>query len=326
MEKSNIEESRFFSKAIWKNVKRVLGIIVLVFLCNYLWENKSIFNAFEDVDFRHICGMYLFIIIGTVNNSRLSQLLINSFEKQISLMDSIMLQNATRLLNLVPMKIGMLYRANILKKRYSLSYTTSTNILVYKMIFIVFMSGFVGMLGVILSPGSFSQDLITLTTFFLMFICLSLVLILVPFPQKLSAGRFTKILCKLSSGRQIIKNRKLNSLCLFHLFLVFFFFGARLGFLYSLLGYPPSFFHIFILGAVGYGSTLLAITPEALGIREVLLSSSMSLTGLPFEVGIMVSLIDRAFALSWTFLVGSGGLVWFWLKARKLNHTTLIEQ
>lgn len=326
MGKSNVLANKYFSKGVWKNIKKILGLVVFVFLCSYLWENKSIFSTFRNINIWHIIVMYIFIVIGTINNSRLSQLLINSFERQISLFDSVMLQNATRLLNLVPMKIGMLYRANILKKRFSLSYTTSTNILVYKVIFTVFMTGLTGLLGILLAPGSMSSDVLMLCAIFLLFIVSSLAAVLIPFPRTMSSGWIGKLLSKLSAGREIIANRRLNFLCLLHLFLVFVFFGARLGFLYNVLGYSPSFFHIFILGAVGYGSTLLAITPEALGIREVLLSSSMSLSGLPFEAGIMVSLVDRAFALTWTFLVGSGGLVWFWHRSRKTDGERIQEK
>ncbi|MCK4998562.1 MAG: hypothetical protein KAS23_03470, partial [Anaerohalosphaera sp.] len=67
-----------------------------------------------------------------------------------------------------------------------------------------------------------------------------------------------------------------------------------------------------VLGAVGFGSVVLGLTPGSLGIREVLLGSAAVVIGIPLEVGILAAMFDRAIMLSWTFVVGGSCALWLW--------------
>ncbi|MBL7215155.1 MAG: flippase-like domain-containing protein [Phycisphaerae bacterium] len=295
-----------------KWIKYILACAILVFLVIYLLKHREQLGVLRTIRPFQFFIVYCLLALGTLNNSRMTQILIRSFQVNISLVESLMLQNAMRLLNLAPMKAGMLFRVNYLKKKYDLGYTHSISILVYRFLLTAFMAGVVGLMGVGWHLRNFSQSDTILAAFFGAFIVLSLLGMFAPLPQLQESSMWGKIINKLFLGRERLSgNKSLNISCSIHLFVVFILTGMRLAYIYKMTGYEISMSGVFVLGAVGFGATILAITPEALGIREVLLSSSAALLGLPFETGIMVSIFDRAMVLLWTFIVGTGSLAWF---------------
>ncbi|MBA7643169.1 hypothetical protein ES703_50888 [subsurface metagenome] len=70
-----------------------------------------------------------------------------------------------------------------------------------------------------------------------------------------------------------------------------------------------------VLGALGFVTMFVSLTPGSLGIRELVLGSGAIVLGIPLEVGVLAAMIDRAIALSWCFVIGGACTAWLWHKS-----------
>ena len=59
------------------------------------------------------------------------------------------------------------------------------------------------------------------------------------------------------------------------------------------------------VAALGNAASLLALTPGALGVRELTLGATTAALGVPLEVGLLIGLLERAINLSWAVVVGA---------------------
>ena len=73
--------------------------------------------------------------------------------------------------------------------------------------------------------------------------------------------------------------------------------GARLWLLFVLLGVSIDWQQALLIIALAEATILVAITPGGLGIREAIIIGGASLLGIPTEVSVTVSLIDRLFVV-----------------------------
>ena len=59
----------------------------------------------------------------------------------------------------------------------------------------------------------------------------------------------------------------------------------------------------------------LSLTQGSLGIREAVLGAGAVVLGVPLEVGVLAAMIDRAVAISYSFVIGGGCSLWLWRKS-----------
>lgn len=76
--------------------------------------------------------------------------------------------------------------------------------------------------------------------------------------------------------------------------------GARLWLLFSVLGVGLQWQEALLIVALAEATVLIAVTPGGLGIREAIIVGGASLLGIPTDVAIAVSLIDRLFVVALT--------------------------
>lgn len=73
--------------------------------------------------------------------------------------------------------------------------------------------------------------------------------------------------------------------------------GSRLWLLFVLLGVTIDWREALLIIALAEATILVAVTPGGLGIREAIIIGGASLLGLPINVSVMVSLVDRLFVV-----------------------------
>jgi uncharacterized membrane protein YbhN (UPF0104 family) len=80
--------------------------------------------------------------------------------------------------------------------------------------------------------------------------------------------------------------------------------AVRIAVLYRGLGIGLTAPEALVLAALGNAAMMVAVTPAALGVRELVLGGGAVALGLSMEVGLLVALIERAVVLAWALVVG----------------------
>jgi len=296
-----------------KLLKNILAVVILYFLARYLsqhWQELKVLLKFGPVELLLLC---VATALGTMNNSRINQLLLRALGTKAFFWDLVLLQNTTRLLNYVPMKAGTIFRGNYLKRRYGLSYTHYTAFFAYFTFLMTLAAAVVGFCGIIIVYGYSRVESKILIAFFLVLIIGSLFILFVPLPVPAATGRFSQLLRNFLMGRKnISRNAPVVGICLIHLLGTFVLSATRLGIIYHSMDMDIHPVGYLILGALGYASLILGLTPGALGIREVVLGAGAVAVGVPLQVGLLAAMFDRAIIISWTLVIGGLCTIWLW--------------
>ena len=144
----------------------------------------------------------------------------------------------------------------------------------------------------------------------------SLFFLFMPLPQPKGQGQLSTTLRSFLSGRsQISKERKTVFAAAELLAVNFLLAALRLGIIYHGIGkniHPAGYL---VLGALGFVTLFIGLTPGSLGIRELVLGFGAVVLGIPLEVGILAAMVDRAVSVSYVFVAGGGCALWLWRKS-----------
>jgi uncharacterized membrane protein YbhN (UPF0104 family) len=225
------------------------------------------------------------------------------------------------------MKFGSIFRANYLKHHYGLAYAHFVTFYLYYTFLMTFMAAVIGLSVLLTFYGLVGYGIKTLVIVFVGAITGSLLCLLVPLPIPAGRGSLSTAMRKFLLGRsQISKERKTVLAVAALLAVNFLLVALRLGVIYHSMGkdiYPAGYL---VLGALAYVILFIGLTPGSLGIRELVLSSSAVVLGVPLEVGILAAMVDRAVTVVYAFVVGGGCALWLWRKSptdfRKLEVST----
>jgi uncharacterized membrane protein YbhN (UPF0104 family) len=214
------------------------------------------------------------------------------------------------------MKFGTLFRANYLKHHYGLAYAHFATFFLY----ITFlMTATASGIGLIILAGIYGLDgyenKVLAGIFALTFIA-SLLFLFIPLPLPRGQRRLITLLRNFLSGReQISKEKKTVLLVSVLLALNFLLVALRLGIIYHSMGKDIHFGGYLILGALGFVVLFIGLTPGSLGVRELVLSFGAVVLGIPFEVGLLAAMVDRAVTISYSFVAGGCCTAWLWHKS-----------
>jgi len=119
----------------------------------------------------------------------------------------------------------------------------------------------------------------------------------------------------LTGRSQISKEKKALVISLLYLVANFFLTAVRIGIIYHCISQKVHPGGYVILGALGFVALFIALTPGSLGVKELVLSFGAVALGVPFEVGLLAAMIDRAITFSYAFVFGGSCTVWLWHKS-----------
>ena len=298
---------------MFKWLKNILGIIIIVFLLWYLsrhWRELKVLVGLKPIE---LVLLYFLASLSTVNNSLVNRRLLKALGAKVSFWDIVCLQNATRLLNHVPMKFGTVFRANYLKRRYGLSYTRYITFFMYFTFLMLAMAAVTGLTCLAIAYGFSGRESRILAGFFLVIFVVSLFCLFWPLPIPTGAGRLSSLFRNFLTGRSdVTKDTKVIYKCVLHLLVTFFLAAARLGIIYHSMQQDIHLLGYLVLGALGYTSLIVSFTPGSLGTRELILGAGATAVGIPLEVGIFAAMFDRAVILTLTFVAGGVCTGWLW--------------
>jgi len=293
--------------------KNILTLIILAFLIWYLarhWEQLKVLLKLSP---KQLAVMYLLCLLLNSISARVVQHLVGAMNTETGYWDMVRLQNASVLLNYVPMKFGTIFRANYLKRHYGLAYAHFATFFLYITFLLTATAATVGLIIMLTVYGLGGYSNKILATVFVIAIIGSLLFLFTPVPIPAGRGRLSSALRNfLTSRSQISKNWKIICTCVVLLTVNFLLTGIRLGIIYYSMDesiHPAGYL---VLGALGFVILFMAITPGSLGIRELALGAGATVLGVPLQVGIFAAMIDRAIAISYAFVVGGTCTIWLW--------------
>ncbi len=299
-----------------KWLKNILAVIVLSCLIWYLMAHWQLLKELLRLNPKHLLILFCLLFLVRLTTSCAVQSLLAALSIKTRLRDMFWLQNATLLLNYAPMKFGTIFRANHLKRHYGLAYSHFATFYLYILFLMTATAATVGMIVLVTVYTLNGYESKIMAMIFLITILSSLVFLFVPLPIPAGQRRFIAIIRNfLTSRAGIAKQRKTILVSTVLLAVNYLLTALRIGIIYHSMGidvHPAGFL---VLGALGFVTLFISITPGSLGIREFVLGAGAVVLGLPLEVGVMAAMIDRAILISYAFTVGGGSTLYLWCKS-----------
>ena len=298
-----------------KWIKEIIAVTILALLVYYLvshWQDLKVLFRLRPLD---LLILYTLGAAGVINNSCINRRLLGALGINISFGHVFALQNTTRLLNMAPMKLGTIFRGNFLKRKYGLPFTHYAAFFMYYTFMMTAMAGLIGITALISGYQLVDYQTRILAAVFVAMFFTSVAMLFLPLPLPNGSGRISKLLRSFLEGRKIVsQNRGIILSCFMHLILCFVLLSVRMYFIYSIIGQDLPIAGYVILATLGFASLIVSLTPGALGVREVIMTSGALVLGIPAEIGVFAAMFDRAIMLGWTFVVGGSCTVWLWKK------------
>lgn len=297
-------------------LKALAGIVILALLSWYLaihwYELKPILRLSP----LNLTLLYTISVAGIYIGALAQKILFRALGVKTHLWDMFVLLNVTYLLSYVPMKFGTFFKASYLKTHYNLSYAHFGVSVMYLTLIMTLITPLVGaaLLLTVYDIKTWEAQLLLLV--FVISMLASFLLLFAPIPMPKGENRISKILRNFLQGRKsVMKDKKTLFESALLMNTSFILSSARIGIVYNCLGQHLSPAGFLILGTVGYVLIFINITPGSIGIREVALGAVASVLGVPLSIGMSAALIDRAIALSYSFIVGGICTIMLWRKA-----------
>jgi uncharacterized membrane protein YbhN (UPF0104 family) len=297
-------------------LKNLLGIVIIGLLLWYLAKHWDSLKGLVNLKPSTIIYLFVAMTAGGVVGSYTIQHLMATFGIRSGFREMFHLNNATILLNYMPMKFGTLYRANYLKRHYGLSYAHFAMLFVYLLILMTMAAAVVGLIVLLTVYGLKRYETVILAIIFLAVLTFFVALVFIPLPAIKGTNKLTIALHNLAQGRKVMTENKFD-LCVNMLLATGCFLSSsvQLAIIYHSMGQNVHPAGYLVLGAVAYVTMILGITPGSLGLRELALALGAVALGIDFNVGSLAAVIDRAVVLVWSFTIGIASTLYLWYKS-----------
>lgn len=296
-------------------LKNVLALAILAALIWYLVAHWDRLADLAGLGVEHLVQIYLVTWLATIVSAEVLRRMLRVLSARTPFWDMVVLQNATYLLNYLPMKAGGVFRANYLKRQYGLSYARFGALFIYRLLLIAMTASGVGLAALVAFYGLGGREHVILALGFAALLVGAALLIVLPLPVPKGKGRIRRVLASFLTGRrELSRSWRTLGLCAALLVVNSALSAAHIGIVYHSMGMDLHPAGYVILGALANVAAFLSFTPGAIGLRELLLGAGAVVIGISPEVGLFAAVIDGAICLSWSFAVGGPCAIWLWRK------------
>lgn len=239
-------------------------------------------------------GVIAMALVITVLRGMLNQVSF-SLEHHISLLSGVQLAVVNTVGNYLPMSGGLIAKGLLLARHYGIGYTFYAGVSIYTFLLSISANGLLGIVGS-LATG---QPPLFIAGFAL--VLMVGVFSLIPIPAGI--GRLREGLGEKLEYARVHCARLVVPLWLITLGM-FLIAALRLELAFSVLQVEVSFFSSMLINSVTVFSRLANFVPGGIGIREFLVATMAHLTGLDFQMTILVVGVDRLGEVVVNFLLG----------------------
>ena len=222
------------------------------------------------------------------------------------------------LLNYLPMNAGMILKARVLKKRVGVQYAHFVSLTAGQLLITVVGGATLGLIVLAASWGTSGPGRWAVAGVFAAALVACLAAFHVPASSiSRGPGWVKTALRDFLDGLASIRQHRSGLLVLLLLSNVkLLLLAVKFRICFSVLGVEATFLGCIVLAVLAVFTTLAAITPAGLGVREVLVGVAAAVAGLSFEVGVTAAALDRVIVTLTNLVSGVAGLAI--LRARKV--------
>jgi uncharacterized membrane protein YbhN (UPF0104 family) len=296
----------------------VLGLVFVVGGFYYLWQRRELLAETLNASWGGLLLMLLVVLATWVAVAAQTYVLFRAEGVPISFRENFVLSSAVWFGNYLPLRIGTLLRAQYMKSKYGMGYVRFGSLAAIRLAIQVLMSGLVG-IGALLfggfTSGRVSYPLLAIFASLTIAACAAL---LHPLPPLAFSGRrAARFWHELREGFGIARRHPRLAVVSGLWGLVYYvLLSIRFGITFHLLGASAPPWVLLVLGVAGGVSSLLAITPGGLGVRELVIGYVVFATGQTFDMGIFAGAFDRAAQLAVVATLGAACFTVVWFRGR----------
>lgn len=223
-----------------------------------------------------------------------------------------------------PTRPGAALKAIYLKGQKGLSYANFSAVLAANGFLLFFVSGTTGLLLLAFLWLQTSILPISLIIICMMFIIISILPMMFQFRRIQHQGRICQILNNAITGFELIKSQKYKLLAVCCSVLIQYFIAAWiLVIAYHALGQPILLVTALVIGVFTSISNFFTLTPNNIGVQEIVMASLYTMTGMDFTSGLLGASLIRAVHIILTFVL-TPIFVYLLLKSSDLSLSAIL--
>ncbi len=306
-----------------KWAQQLLGALMLLAFCRYLWLHRGEFRELLDVSGLELSLLVGLIVLSQVLNTAQSWVLLRAAGVSPSFAETFLVNCASNFGNYLPMRAGSLVRAHFLKEVYGLSYARFGSMFGVRSIITLFGTGLFGVIGTLAVAWTGHRLSIALLAGFTLMLAAAAVAWALPAPASpRGLGVVGRILGDVLEGARELRGHPAagSSVLLLTLvqqvLLAGRFYVATRG---SSVEAPVAL--LFLLSPVATLATFVAWTPGALGFREAAMGGVTYAVGTAFSSGILLGTVDRTMLLLVVAVLGLPSFILVWARLRRLQRS-----
>jgi uncharacterized membrane protein YbhN (UPF0104 family) len=308
----------YSKEVVYSALRFLIGIIVVVGLSYFLFQSRDALGRTLEIDKLDLFFLLTSIFANWLVSSWMQKGLLVALGKNVPLGILFCVHSGAGLLNHLPLRVGLLYRARFLKKYNQLEYTQYASIYTVMTLVMLIMSGLVGIVYAAGSSLYKTQLGLVFTCFLLVVIVLSIIPLVVRLPNLDRSGRFAAMWNRIAAARdpRLVSMRLLLFLGV-GAWMTVLLTAVRFYIAFMLLDMDVGFGSCLLYGAVGNLSFLLSITPAGIGVYELGIGALAVVSGISLEQGVLGAAIVRGAHILCYLIVGGPSL--FLLNKRKYD-------
>lgn len=278
----------------YKFLSWIISIVFFAALARYIFINQGDIAQIKNIRIDYVIYIAILhnlqiILIGYLNQKILLKVNFN-----FDLKESIFLQYVNNLLNKVTPKGGGAFRAVYLKNKYDFAYTNFISTIAGYYVITIASQSIVGLACLSIIYFQSNNFDIFLTTAYIAVFIGSILAMLIKIGQPKSSNRIIGYFIKISNGWQKINDRKIDVIEFILISTLGVMIRAvQLYLIFTSLNVPVSFVSTILLGTLSIFLMVINITPDGLGLREIVYVFTATILPISGPVLALSSLILR---------------------------------
>jgi uncharacterized membrane protein YbhN (UPF0104 family) len=303
----------------------LLWLVTLVTLGGVVWYLSAQWDQLEPlirVPVEQVLVVGVLFALGISLNALEFWVLYRRLGAAIGIAENWLLYGAGQLLNHAPGQVGTLYRFGYLKTVHQLSYARSGSVYAVNLLLTFLSTGVVGLSATLLMGsvhGAWSWGLVAIFSFLIVVAVAALVIHL---PTTTREGRLARTWRRFQEGWSEITRHGRTALIVVLIELIkYSILAVRMKLAMSWVGVDESYAFFLVIAAATGIVSFVALTPAAIGLRELAIGFAAAALGVQFDVALLGAALDRAVMFVWVVVIGGAGLVY---TARRMARARLM--
>ncbi len=289
-----------------KNIFWIVFVLILIILFIILIiNNKDDIQRLKNIRLSYLLIIILLTLVEFYINGIMLNLLAKPFNVNLTRKEWLNLSIITTMGNyLTFFKGGSSAKAVYLKQKHNLDFSKFLASIGASYIITIMIYGILGLLLITILYELNTLAIVILFLFIAMIITPAILILASP-KIKESSNKYFNFIIKIMEGWHLLRKNK-GFLFIFSIWTIIFFFVGVVKFYYifKALSYDVTFLDSTFISLFSATSTLIGLTPSALGIREALIVVSTEIVNIGIKSGIYVSAFDRAITILLIIILG----------------------